>query len=161
MQIAFLSRSISLCGWGWGLHSMRLFAEVWLRSSASNSHSPFWRECGHLRDDYFSQIWFVSNKVIRKNYKYLMISPAKDGHEKPLQATHCGRPTKTKGDLSPRRKKRYIFVNIFTVYKRNPVPPNYSGLISTTPCWQHDNRRCDLRGMQRGLPGNFLLTTVL
>lgn len=109
-------------GMGTALDALILFAEVWWRSSASSSHSPFWRECGHLRDDYFSQIWFVSNKVIRKNYKYLMISPANDEHEKPLQATHCGRPTKTKADLSPRRKKRYIFVNIFTLYKRNPVP---------------------------------------
>ena len=38
------------------------------------------------------------------------------------------------------------------------------GVISTTPsgqpCWQHGNRRCDLRGKERGIQGNFSFSVV-
>ena len=61
--------------WGWGQLSTRSFAEAWLRSSINNSHSLYWRKYGHLRDVY------LSNKLM-KNYKYLMVSSPKVGHEK-------------------------------------------------------------------------------
>ena len=42
-----------------------------------------------------------------------------------------------------------------------PLPAHYSGMITITSsgqaCWQHGNRRCDFREIERDLPGNFCL----
>ena len=62
---------------------------------------------GHLRDVYLSQI---SLWKITSIWWYLQ---QRWGTKKPPQSTHCGRPTKTRADPSPRRKKGSILMNIY------------------------------------------------